>query len=157
PAWLTGDPALAYRLTQGLNAIAMSLGAVVVYAIARELSLRAWTAVAVAAVALASPDLVYVGYDTADALGYPLALLAVFVALRAIDRPSAKSQAVFIVAAALATFARVQYAALFIAAPVAAAVVERGRVACILRRHALLVAAPLAGAAAASAFGLGRY
>ena len=70
PAWLFGDPELAFRLTQGANAAAMSLGAVVVFLLARELGVPAWSAVGAAAVALASPDLLYAGYVTADAFGY---------------------------------------------------------------------------------------
>ena len=37
PFWLAGDPELALRLTQGLNAVAMSVAAVPIYLLAREL------------------------------------------------------------------------------------------------------------------------
>jgi hypothetical protein len=158
PAWLFGDPEIAFRLTQCSNAAAMSAGAVVVYVLARELGLREWTAVGTVAVALASPDLLYAGYVTADAFGYLLALLAVLAAVRAIARPSLVLQASFVTTAGLATFARVQYASLFVAAVVAAIVVERGRLRTLASRHWLVVAAPLIAAAAIAGTGhLGRY
>src|SRR5438309_9119226 len=53
PFWLTGNPELAYRLTQGLNAVAMSLAAVPVYLLARRLRLGQGFALACAALAVA--------------------------------------------------------------------------------------------------------
>ncbi|MCY7302649.1 MAG: hypothetical protein LH654_06355 [Thermoleophilia bacterium] len=50
PTWIYGDPEIAFRLTQCANAAAMSLGAVVVYLLARELGIRDWTAVRVVGV-----------------------------------------------------------------------------------------------------------
>ena len=158
PTWLTGDPELAFRLTQGINSLAMASGAVVVYALARALSVGAWTSVAAAGVALASPDLLYTGYVTADAIAYPLALLAILAAVRALDRPTLRSQALFLGAAALASFARLQYVALFVAAALGAIVVERGRPHSVARRHALLVGAPVVCVVGALLLGgVGRY
>ena len=158
PAWLFGDPELAFRLTQGANAAAMSLGAVVVFLLARELGVPAWSAVGAAAVALASPDLLYAGYVTADAFGYLLGLLAILAAARSLARPSLHLQASFIAVAGLATFARAQYASLFVAAALAAVVVERGRLRILVSRHGLLVGPPLLAAAAILGTGhLGRY
>src|SRR5919199_6868385 len=62
PAWLAGGPEVAYRLTQGLNAIAMSLAAVPVYLLARRLRLGPWTAPGVAAPAVACSHLFYVSF-----------------------------------------------------------------------------------------------
>ena len=68
-----------------------------------------------------------------------------------------RTQSIFLAAAAFATFARIQYAALVIAVALAAAIVERGHPGALVRRHALLVGAPLAGAAAIMVQGgLGR-
>ena len=94
---------------------------------------------------------------TADAVGYLLALTAVLAAVRALAHPSLRAQSLFLAAAALATFARLQYAALVIAVALAAAIVERGRPGALIRRHALLVAAPLAGAAVIIGQGVGGY
>jgi hypothetical protein len=158
PTWLFGDPELAFRLTQCANAAAMSLGAMVVYVLARELGVPNWSAVGAAAVALASPDLLYAGYVTADAFGYLLALLAILAAVRAVARPSPALQAWFIVTAGFATFARAQYVSLFAAAAIAAVNVERGRPGRLVSRHGLLVGLPLLVAAAIVATGhLGRY
>ena len=158
PFWLGGDPELAFRLTQCANAAAMSLGAVVVYLLARELRVPAWSAVGAAALALASPDLLYAGYVTADAFGYLLALLAVLLAVRTLARPSFPLQASFLAIAGLATLTRAQYASLFIAAAAAAVAVERGRLRALVTRHGLLVATPLLAATAVVGTGrLGRY
>ena len=158
PAWLLGDPEIAFRLTQCANAAAMSLGAVVAYLLARELGIRAWTAVGVVGVTLASPGLLYAGYVTADAFGYALALFAILLAVRAIARPSLRLQAGFIAAAGLATFARAQYVALFVAAALAAVVVERVRIRTLITRHALILGVPVLVTCAITITGhLGRY
>src|ERR687885_1842661 len=62
PAWLAGGPEVAYRLTQGLNAVAMSLAAVPVYLLARRLGLGQWAALGSAALAVVCPDLFYVSF-----------------------------------------------------------------------------------------------
>ena len=148
PAWMAGDPELAFRITEAINAVAMGLGAIVVFAIARAVGVRPWHAVAAAAVALASPDLVYAGYVTADSSGTSWLSPQCSQPFAHSQRPSLRAPSpIFLAAAALATFARLQYAALVIAVALAAAIVERGRPGALIRRHALLVAAPLAGAA----------
>ena len=53
PFWLFGDPLVAYRLTQGLNAFAMSVAAVPVYLLARRLGLGSGLALGAAALAVA--------------------------------------------------------------------------------------------------------
>lgn len=158
PAWLAADPATAFRITQAINVIAMGLGAVVVYAIARQLRVAAWKAVAAAAVSIASPDLLYTGYVTADAIGSTLALLAILAGVRTLERPSVGRQTLFIALAGLATTARLQYAAIAIAGVTAAVLVERGRPTAVIRRHGLVAAVPAAAiGAVAIAGGLGRY
>src|SRR5919202_6206775 len=128
PFWLSGDPLLAYRLTQGLNALAMSLAAVPAYLLARRLGLGRQLALGVAAVAVASPDLLYASFVLADPIAYPLVLGAVYLGVRALERPTARAQMAFVAVAGLASFARIQYVALPLAFACAAAVVERGSV-----------------------------
>ena len=145
PFWLTGDPMLAYRLTQGLNALAMSLAAVPVYLLARRLGLGQWLALGAATVAVASPDLLYSSFVLADPIAYPLVLGAVYLGVRALETPTARAQAAFVAVAGLASFARIQYVVLPLAFAGAAAVVERGRVRRYWPTLALLAApAPLA-------------
>jgi len=148
PFWLTGDPELAYRLTQGLNALCMSLAAVPVYLLARRLGLGKWFALGSAALAVAFPDLLYASFVMADPIAYPLVLGAVYAGVCALEAPSRRSQVGFVVLAGLATFARVQYVVVPAAFVVAAIALERRR---CLRVHALplgLLAVPVLAAAA---------
>ncbi len=157
--WLPNDPELAYRLTQGLHAVVISLAAVPVYLIARDLGLGRSNRFLLAVVAVVSPDVLYAGYLTADALGYTLALFAVWLALGALTRPSAGRELTFVAFCALCVLARVQYAVLLPAFLVAAVVVERGRLGRVARNHGLLLAAAamLAGAVLADQALLGWY
>src|SRR5438094_198575 len=59
PFWALGDAELAYRLTQGLNALAMSLAAVPVYLLCRRVGLSSRFGLAAAVVAVAFPDLLF--------------------------------------------------------------------------------------------------
>ncbi|HEX6701347.1 MAG TPA: glycosyltransferase family 39 protein [Gaiellaceae bacterium] len=148
PFWLTGSPELAYRLTQGLNALAMSLAAVPVYLLARRLRLSQGFALGSAALAVAFPDLLYASFVMADPIAYPLVLGAVYAAVCALEARSRRSQIAFVALAGLATFARVQYVVVPAAFVVAAIALERRR---FLRVHALpfaLLAAPVVAAAA---------
>jgi len=148
PFWLTGSPELAYRLTQGLNALAMSLAAVPVYLLARRLRLDQGFALACAALAVAVPDLLYASFVLADPIAYPLVLGALYAGVCALEAPSRRSHVAFVALAGLATFARVQYVVVPAAFVLAALVVERRR---FLRAHALalgLLAVPVVAAAA---------
>ncbi len=123
--WLPDDPAFALRATQAFHALAMSLAVVPVWLIARRLRLRpalAWFAVAATVL---SPDLLYVGYTTADALGLTLALAAVAAGLSAIARPRVSAQLVFLALVGIAAGTRIQYAAV-LPAIVAAGFMARG-------------------------------
>ena len=77
PAWLFGDVETSFRVIQTLGALAMSLAAVPVYLLARRLGLGTWICLALGALALAVPDLVYAGWVVAEPYAYPLALGAV--------------------------------------------------------------------------------
>ena len=127
PFWTLGDPELAFRLTQAEHAIAISLGAVPVYLLCRRLGLGSRFSIAVAALALVSPDLVLGSLIVADPIAYPLVLGAVYAAVVALDSPSRRAQLAVVGLVGLATFARVQYVLLVPVLIVAALVVERGR------------------------------
>ena len=128
PFWLLHDPMLAYRLTLGLNALAMSLAAIPVYLLARRLGLGAGLALGAAALAVASPDLLFASFLLADPIAYPLVLTALYLGVRALEKPTWKAQVAFVTVAGLAAFARIQYAVLPIAFLAAALLVERGRI-----------------------------
>jgi hypothetical protein len=146
PFWLTHDPAVAYRLTQAENALAMSLAAIPVYLLVRRLGGGAWMALAAGALTVASPDLFFASFVLADAIAYPLVLGAVYLGVCALSEPTRRLQVGFAALAGLATFTRVQYVFLPVVFVVAALVVERGSVRTVWRRFRLslcLYAAPL--------------
>jgi hypothetical protein len=151
PFWLTHDPALAYRLTQAENALAMSMAAIPMYLVVRRLGGGAWPALAAATLTVASPDLFFSSFVLADAIAYPLVLGAVYVGVCVLAEPTRRLQLAFAALAVLATFARVQYVFLPAVFVAAALVVERGSVRATWRRFRLsllLYVAPLALAAA---------
>jgi hypothetical protein len=157
PFWLLHDPMLAYRLTQGLNALAMSLAAVPVYLLARRLGLGAGIALGAAALAVVSPDLLFASFLLADPIAYPLVLTALYLGVRALDKPTRKAQVAFVVVAGLASFARIQYVVLPIAFLCAALLVERGRVRRYWPTLALLALPGVAIAALGTSTVLGYY
>jgi hypothetical protein len=112
PAWLTDDVMTSFRAIQLINAVAMSLGAVVVYRLARRLDVNPWLGVGLAAFAVAIPDLLYAGWILADPLAYPLVLASVAAATATLDRPTRRSQVAFVAFAGLATIARIQFVVL---------------------------------------------
>ncbi len=139
------SPELAYRLTQAENALLMSLAAVPVFLLARRLRLSPGYALACAVFAVAIPDLVFASYTLADPVAYPFALGAIAAGVAAIDKPSRRSQVLFLGLAFLATFARVQYVILPAAFLVAAVAVDRKRVLRTQRLPLVLMALPLVG------------
>ena len=150
PFWLTNDPALAFRLTQAENALAMSLAAVPVYLLVRRLGGGTWAALAAGALTVVSPDLFFSSFLLADAIAYPLVLGAVYLGVCALAEPSRRLQLGFAALAVLATFARIQYVFLPLVFVAASLVVERGSVRRVWKRFrlsVLLYAAPLAFAA----------
>jgi Dolichyl-phosphate-mannose-protein mannosyltransferase len=126
PFWLFGDAGVALRLTQALNAVAMSLAAVPVFVLARKLGLARAFALAAAVLAVLVPDLFYVAYILAEPIAYPLVLGAIYVGVRVLDQPTRWNQAAFVALAGLATFARIQFIVLPVAFVVAALVVRTG-------------------------------
>jgi hypothetical protein len=121
------SPELTYRLTQAENALLMSLAAVPVYLLARRLQLSTQYALACAVFTVAIPDVIYSAFTLADPVAFPLALGAVAAGVAALERPSRRSQLLFLALALLATSARVQYIVLPAAFCVAAFAVDRQR------------------------------
>jgi hypothetical protein len=148
PFQLFDDPELAYRLTQLFGAAAMSLAAIPVYLLARRVGLSDWYAVACGGLAVATPSMVYAGFMLADPVAYPLALTAVYLAVRALDKPSTRGQVVFLGCAGLATFARTQYVILPIAFALAAVALDRRRAFGLHRATAAILGAFAIGALA---------
>jgi hypothetical protein len=142
------SPELAYRLTQAENALLMSLAAVPVYLLARRLSLSTRYALGCAVFAVAIPDLVFASYTLADPAAYPFAMAALAAGVAALERPTRRTQLLFLAFAFLATFARVQYVVLPVAFLVAALVLDRRRVLKTQRLPLVLLALPLAAAVA---------
>lgn len=140
PFYAVTDIANALVLTQALHAVEMSLAAVPVFLLARRLGLAAPTALGCGVVAVASPALFWSSFATADAVGYTLALGAIYAAVRALDDPRLRTQVAFVSLAGLASFARAQYLVLFLVLPAAALVVERGSVRRVLRGQWLTLA-----------------
>jgi hypothetical protein len=112
PAWLIDDIDTAFRAVQAIGAFAMSLAAVPVFLMARRLGLSPRVSLALATFALLIPDLLYASFLSAEVLAYPLVLLSVYGATRALAEPSRRAQLLFLVAAGLATLARIQFACL---------------------------------------------
>jgi hypothetical protein len=151
-------PGLAYRLTQCENALLMSLAAVPVYLLARRLTLSARYSLACAVFAVAIPDLLYASYTLSDPVGYPLALAAIAAGVAALDRPTRRTQLLFLAFAFLATFARVQYVVLPVAFLAAAAMLDRRRIVRTQRLPLVLLGVPaVAVLAAGSSRVLGYY
>lgn len=147
PFWLFEDPAVAYRLGQALNAVAMSLAAIPVYLIARRLRLSHGLSLACAGVALLSPNFFYVAYLLGEPIAYPLVLASVYFGMRVVAEPTRGVQVALVACSGLAAFARVQFLVLPLVFVVAAVGLDRE----MLRRLRLtlaLFALPLLGALA---------
>ena len=161
PFWLTGDPQLAFRLTQAEHTIAISLAAVPAYLIARRVGLDSRFSLGIAVLVLASPNLVFGSLVVADPIAYPLVLGSVYAAIVALETPSRRTQLAVVGLVGLATFARVQYVLLVPVFVVAAVVVERGSIRRAARSFGLATAVFGAFATAAIASGpkrvLGAY
>jgi hypothetical protein len=120
---LTGNDVDAYRLIQAINVVVMVSAAFPAYLLAkRALSHRA--AVAVAALAVLVPWMVYARFVMTEAAFYPVFLLFTLALVRTLERPSLRRQLVLALALALAFATRTQAVAL--AGAVVSAVVLYG-------------------------------
>src|SRR3954454_18612052 len=163
PLWLVHDVGTAFHLIQLENAFVMSLAALPAYWIARRLGVSTGLSLAVAALTVSGPPLLFSGMLMAESFAYPLTLTVVAAAVYALERPSLRAQVVLLALSGVAAFDRLQLAALPICA--AAAVVLMGlrerRLRPALREQALLVGSVCAGFTAAVAYvavrGLGYY
>lgn len=164
PFWLFGDVDTAFRLTQGLHAVAMSLAAVPVYLLARRVGLVPWQQLGCAALTLTLPAFVFSSYITADAIGFSLALTSLYAGTVALElapglapeRATKQSQALFLLASGATVFTRVQYIVIPAAFAVAALVLSRGRPHKALRSYPVVGAAFALGVAALLVVGTAR-
>jgi hypothetical protein len=163
PAWLLGDVEASWRLVQAFGAVAMSLACIPVFVLARRLGLSRGLAFALAALAIAVPDMVYAGWILAETVAYPLVLAAVAAGVVALASPTRRAQLTFLALAAVATGTRTQFAVLFVVYPAAAVILglaeRRFRV--VAREQLLPLAAVgmavVAGLAAGPSRVLGMY
>jgi hypothetical protein len=151
PAWWFGSLETGYRLTQAIDAAAMSCAGLAVWWCARRLGAGRGPAFAAAALTLAVPDAGYSGWLLAESFAYPLFVCAVAAGLISLARPSRRSQSVFLALALLASFARLQLAVLVLAYLVAAAGLRR------LRGQRIVLSGCGIAAVAALGGGLGYY
>ena len=130
----------AYDVLQGLQAFVMSLAAVPVYLWARTLVSRR-SALAAAALTLATPVLAYSGLLMTEVLFYPLLVTAAWAGAEAIARPTRRNQILLLVAFVAVCATRLQ-AIVLVPALVTAAVLDAAiaRSWGGLRRHLPVVA-----------------
>jgi Dolichyl-phosphate-mannose-protein mannosyltransferase len=160
-AWGLGT---GYDVLQGLQAFVMSLAAVPVYLWARTLVSR-WSALAAAALTVATPVLAYSGLLMTEVLFYPLLVMAAWAGAEAIARPTRRNQVLLLIAFVAVCATRIQ-AIVLVPALVTAALLDAviahswGR----LRRHvpvavgfAVLVVAWAAWRLASGKAALGGY
>jgi hypothetical protein len=107
-AWRIGSVESAFRAVQVIESAAFTLAAWPAYLLARRIGAGKKLAFAVAAGALLVPDALYAGFVLAEAIAYPLALAAIAAGVSSLAEPRRRSQVLFLVFAALATFARLQ-------------------------------------------------
>ncbi|MFY9578785.1 MAG: hypothetical protein WAQ33_05625, partial [Gaiellaceae bacterium] len=135
PVWLlTKDPQTAWRLTQSMHALEVSLAAVPAYLLARRVGLERWLALGVAALAVAVPDAVYAGSMLADPLAYPLLLGELCAGVSMIAESTRRAQLAFVALTALTVATRIQYAVVPFAVLLGALAADRFRVLTTIKR-----------------------
>jgi hypothetical protein len=158
PTWLVGDVVVSYRLTQAVGALAMSLVALPVFALARKLGIGRPLALAAAALSLAVPDLLFASWVMAEPFAYPLFVGVVLAGTAALAEPSRRRGLVLVALVALAAFARAQFAILplcFVAAVFLVGLRER-RLRLVLREQALPLGVFAGVGLAVALIGIGR-
>jgi hypothetical protein len=108
---LTSSAHAAYEWAKVENAVLISLSVFPVYAIGRTV-LRRNRALAVAALSLVAPLMLYSNFEMSESLAYPLCLVAIWAMLRAVRRPGIPNDAILLGALVLASAARLQLLAL---------------------------------------------
>jgi hypothetical protein len=112
---LTDSAPQAYLWSKVVNAILMSSSVFPVYGVARFVLSRA-RSVGVAALSLVAPLMFYTDLELSENLAYPLALVAIWVMLRAVRDASPRNDTLLLGAIVLASAARLQSVALLPAA-----------------------------------------
>lgn len=107
PAWLAGDMQTTYGLAKAIGAAAMCLVAVPVHLLARRL-VGPWWSLAAVGLTLALPSFVYAGTLLTETAFLPVFALAALACARMLERPTRTSQALVVLAVALACLVRVQ-------------------------------------------------
>jgi hypothetical protein len=97
----------AYALAKFLNAFLISLSVFPIFKIARFVLPRRLSLV-VAGLAAVAPLMSYPSFTISESLAYPLCLVGFWATLEAVRRPSPSTDALFLVAAFVATTARLQ-------------------------------------------------
>ena len=120
-----GGLGTGYDVLRVLQSVVLCSTAVIVFLWARSL-VRPWWALAAAALTLVLPGLTYAGTLTPDVLLVPLATLAAWLAVRALEQPTRLNQAL-LAGAILACLLTLSEASVLALAVLAGAVV-RGRV-----------------------------
>jgi hypothetical protein len=134
PVWLL-DGAAAYGAAKALNAVLMCSAVFPAWTLAR-LVVRPAYALGVGAATVAGGGLLYHSYLTSEALAFPIFLLAVFVAVRAVAEPSGRWDALAVLVLGAAVLTRAQFVVLPVAFVVTVLLAGRP-----IRRHALALSA----------------
>jgi hypothetical protein len=128
PAWrLHGAIPDAYATAKQINAVVMSLAAIPAYALARRVAAPG-PSLAVAVLAVLVPSMLYTGTLMTENAFYPLFLLASYVLVVALERPSPALQVALLVVCGICFATRAQAVALFgaaVVAPVLHGLIER--------------------------------
>jgi hypothetical protein len=152
PAWrLFGSIPAAYTAAKTINAVLMSLTAVPAYLLARRV-LHARLALFAAALSVLVPSMLYTGMLMTENAFYPLFVLAAYLLVRMLERPTALLQVALLAVCGIAFECRAQAVALLPAiacAPFLLALVERQGLRTAIRRFAVLYAIIAGGAALA--------
>jgi hypothetical protein len=108
----------AYAAVKLINAVLVSLAAVPAYLLARRLVGR-WPALLAAVLVLAIPGLLYSGVVMTENAFFPVTLTAVWLMVRALERPTPLAQLAALAAMVVAFYTRTQAVALVAAYPLA--------------------------------------
>lgn len=137
----------AYNLVKVVNAVLMSLAVVPTYKIAR-FALPRRQSLIVAALSIAAPLMFYSSLSMSENVAYPICLAAIWAMLATVREPSARHDALLLVAMLAAAAARAELAVLVPASLTAVLLVAlldrppsstlRSRLAHVSRRHGLL-------------------
>ena len=112
---LTSSMHTAYEWAKVENTVLIALSVFPVYGIARFVLPRG-RSLGVAALSLLAQLMLYSGFEMSESVAYPLCLLAMWMMLRAVRRPSMTNDAILLGAIVLASLARLQLVVLVPAA-----------------------------------------